>query len=672
MFTPFDGGSLELIDGIPCQIPPVGYVWNLVDNKLIKSTILFKNKSKSLQYWQREGYAKWYLAKRAVEEKRQLEDPEYIDQDCDRFREDQFNKRLYGVWFFNNGVPTYLTGQNWFYLEWWWIGDTYPNYRDSDRKYHYVWQYAIEHPKCYGLIELTRRQVGKGFRAGCGMFEFCSRTFNANGGIQSKNEKDAQINVFNKSIKRPFLKLPHYFKPNYDSSTGLTKSISFTSLIVRGKNHHLSFVDSELESVIDFRDSGEFAYDGATLKRYIGDEVGKSLLVDVYSRFEVIKPFLCPNGPITGKAIFTTTVEDMKAKNDSFLRMWKDSDPQEVDLAGGEMTTSGLIRLFTSSAENTGCDKYGFSDIGKQTTYYLTERMKKKHDINIYNGYVRKYPLKWEEAFTSANTTCPFNQNMLNEMLQNIRFTGYPFMWRGDLVWDERDKRVYKQDNPLGRITASYTFEDNDKVLNTSNRNGFLIPQNNHLMVMGNDPFDHYSDKKYNKYSFGSSMLKMRYSVVNEKRHFNDAFFLHYFARPELPNDFFEDQIMICFYFGVAMLFEDQVDGIRRYFDDRGYSRFLMWMPGEGKPGLSASPNVKISMVNFMTNHLSKCPDKQFFAKLIEDAQDFDITNTGKFDTFMSAGYALIAEDATTPRMAESQGSAKLSRGIEHSLLLRN
>ena len=41
-----------------------------------------------------------------------------------------------GYWFFNNGNPTYITGKNYFYLQWWKLeDDIYPEYRDADRRY---------------------------------------------------------------------------------------------------------------------------------------------------------------------------------------------------------------------------------------------------------------------------------------------------------------------------------------------------------------------------------------------------------------------------------------------------------------------------------------------------------------------------------------------------------
>src|SRR6478735_6164029 len=41
-----------------------------------------------------------------------------------------------GYWFYNNGLPTFITGKHYFYLQWWRLeDDIYPDYRDADRRY---------------------------------------------------------------------------------------------------------------------------------------------------------------------------------------------------------------------------------------------------------------------------------------------------------------------------------------------------------------------------------------------------------------------------------------------------------------------------------------------------------------------------------------------------------
>ena len=128
----------------------------------------------------------------------------------------------------------------------------------------------------------------------------------------------------------------------------------------------------------------------------------------------------------------------------------------------------------------------------------------------------------------------------------------------------------------------------------------------------------------------------------------------------------------MCFYFGVSMLYEDQADGIRSYFERRGYVRFLRRMKNATKPGVSASKKAKEQMVLLYTRHFLECKDKLFIAKLLQQADEFDIENTLKFDAFMAGGYALIGEEDARPKRPIDEAAKKRVKSVlENSSLLR-
>ena len=52
-----------------------------------------------------------------------------------KFIEQEFTRREQGVWFYNNGEPTYITGAHYYYLNWGKIDIGYPDYRDRDRRF---------------------------------------------------------------------------------------------------------------------------------------------------------------------------------------------------------------------------------------------------------------------------------------------------------------------------------------------------------------------------------------------------------------------------------------------------------------------------------------------------------------------------------------------------------
>jgi len=56
--------------------------------------------------------------------------------------------RMNGYWFFNRGKPTYITGWHFMYLNFWYMPDvkpdSYPHYRDRDRKEFIFHKYTYE------------------------------------------------------------------------------------------------------------------------------------------------------------------------------------------------------------------------------------------------------------------------------------------------------------------------------------------------------------------------------------------------------------------------------------------------------------------------------------------------------------------------------------------------
>jgi hypothetical protein len=62
----------------------------------------------------------------------------------------QWYHRLFGYWFMNDGVPTYIDGWHWFYLNYWYMGDVkghYAEYRESDREQALFLRYLIQPTK---------------------------------------------------------------------------------------------------------------------------------------------------------------------------------------------------------------------------------------------------------------------------------------------------------------------------------------------------------------------------------------------------------------------------------------------------------------------------------------------------------------------------------------------
>lgn len=280
MYSAIPQGNQTNIQGLICNLPPEGYIWNILTNQLEFIGIHKRSNIESEQYWERFTLPKWYkeVAKKwdEYDEKRKPEDVEFYDERLEKYKQQEWSRRLNGYWFYNNGKATYITGAHYMFMQWWLIDIGYPKFRIPDLEYFYFLQYCIEDPNCMGMLEITKRRFGKTFRGGLFLYEYITRTKMTNAGIQSKTGQDAK-KVFAKAVINPFIKLPKFFRPEYDMGGGLRpkSALVFQQTNVRGKKAELNLVKDELGSMIDHEDASIVAYDGQKLHRYFADEWAK-------------------------------------------------------------------------------------------------------------------------------------------------------------------------------------------------------------------------------------------------------------------------------------------------------------------------------------------------------------------------------------------------------------
>ena len=125
-----------------------------------KSAILFSNLTKKNQFWKRDKTDWEFLSNKQKE----------------KFIIQEFERRLNGVWFMNNGEPTYITGNHYYYLQWCKIDIGYPDYRDRDRRFFVFWDACKKDPKSYGMVMVKHRREGASWKAAClSLYEITSK-----------------------------------------------------------------------------------------------------------------------------------------------------------------------------------------------------------------------------------------------------------------------------------------------------------------------------------------------------------------------------------------------------------------------------------------------------------------------------------------------------------------
>jgi hypothetical protein len=364
--------------------------------------------------------------------------------------------------------------------------------------------------------------------------------------------------------------------------------------------------------------------------------------VDVWNRWLVTKYcHLDDEGRIIGKALLTTTVEDMDQGGAAFKKIWENSDQNSKQ---GKRTASGLYRYFCSAADTRYYNEYGIADRARAEQEIRDERKLLAHDPRALSSVIRKEPIEWEEAFRIDGSKCLYNPELLNERMDRLSWKDN-LTTRGNFVWlnGDRDSRVVFEPSKTGRWEVTKLFEKEEESNNVRKNGGLFYPSNGLNFVIGVDPVDHNVTEDGRR-SNGAGMVLQKYSAARENDIYNYAFVAKYAYRPESVQIFYEDMIKMAVYYGAPVLFENQKIGLMHYFDDRGYAPFLMWLPERNQPGIAASAKTHQQIAELTEDYINKMHDRVYFKDLIQDWLEFDISKTTKFDLAMAAGYALIAD----------------------------
>lgn len=697
MFDQIPGGSSEIIQGLKCWIP------KQPPKHLIAGYDLPKKQQKFIHTDLPKEWDEW----REEEELRLSVDDSFVHPKIEAFKKQEWERRLFGYWFYNNGKVVYITGKHYFYINWWSLDTGRPQYRDTDRKLFYFWQYCIEDPNCYGMVEATMRRQGKSYRATCEMYEEISRPpQKQSGGIQSKTGDDAK-EMFIEKLVEPWKDLPDFFKPESNSGSDPKTSMSFFKNAKKGKDakkvkHH---EDAELRSFIDWKPAKEKAYDGKAKKRMLHDECGKTdpkEEADVWERLKVIKPCLVKNGTIWGKAYLSTTVEDLDKGGEEFKKIWNNSNHQNphcVDQNG--QTVSGLYRYFLSALEGTYYDEYGYPVIenptpeqreylaktyGKQAangsrSFYEVTRKQLESSPNELASFMHKFPFTEDEMFMTSGDKCEFNAFILNKRERELELN-FNITTRGDFVWDkEKDgsvKFVHNDINGRFYVSKIILFNEANKVAPCGLVEGIqqFKPTNCNKFSIGTDPVDHGVTVDGRKSSPAAYVFEKFDLLIDNPNavYTNEDIkispesdwkmgkikwktylpIVEYIFRPDDPIEYYEDMIKACRYFGCKILAENNKVGIINHFRARGYREFIMNRPeatftkeGESQdtPGMPSSQPMIQQYTSKIASYVQHHGHRIPFIRLIRDLKIFDPKNPRKHDATVAFGFTLIGAE---------------------------
>lgn len=659
--------------------------------KPAKKDILFSGNKKEDQYWRRTEMPDDLKRVRSMDE--WLEAPKEFRDKHIKFIQQEFTRRKEGVWFMNNGVATYLTGRHYMMLQWSKLDIGYPYYLEFQHRL-FLHQKACESdPRSMGQIYTKCRRSGYTNMSAAVLLDEATQVKDKLLGLQSKTGKDAQENIFMKKVVYMFKTYPFFFKPIQDGTTNPRVELAFREPSKRiTKNNKTSTKGEALNTIINWKNTTNNAYDGEKLHMLYLDEAGKwEKPTDIREAWRIQKTCLIVGRKIIGTAIVGSTVNPMDKGGKEYKDLWADSDPNQRNDNG--RTRSGLYRIFIPAyeamegffdrfgnpiVENPETPVIGIDDeevnVGAKT-FLKNERKSLKDDHSELNEVIRQFPFTEDEAFRDSIQGSLFNLTKIYEQVQhNDNLYPNPVVI-GNFVWENgvQDSKVIFAPDMNGRFRVAWQppAEERNKVIN---ERGVRKPGNVHVGVGGVDSYD-LDATLDGRGSKGAMHLYNKFNMTAP----SNMFVVEYASRPPLAKIFYEDVLMAAVYYGYPILIENNKYGIARYFEQRGYDGYLMDRP-QHLSSSSSKVNVKTKGIpsnsadviqshaqaieDYIHNHVGVNTDTMqygamYFNRTLEDWIGFRIDNRTKYDLTISSGLALLAAQKVKQEKKQADFSEK-------------
>lgn len=597
-----------------------------------------------------------------------VEQEEYAAEEWRRCRK--------GFWFYNNGVATYITGKNYFYLQWWKLeDDIYPDYRDADRRYFLFLNHWENILFCLGIARGKKRREGASSQATSNLLYECIFFTNSNCGLVSKTQIDSR-DTFTDMAAFGYHQLPVFFKPRQLNRPDSVTEFVFAAKVVKGKNATAKGNRSKL----NYRAPVENAYDRGRMTRVLGDEGGKWPVDVKFSKFiSKVSKTLVKGAKRVGFMECPSTVNEMtKGGGAEFKKFWDGANQFKTS---GKKTPNRFVTYFTPAYDNYEgfIDRYGMSVIDTPTdeqyeylvkkwvvkdpitgdvvseiseddiklgakAYVLSRRVGLEGDLK--EEEIRQNPCTVQEMFEASNTDCVFNSFNINQR-RNVIEESQPY----------KRKIVFKRDV----LTQKVTWRDitkSEENFHWKFTMGLDLKESNKFFLDGmmRKPgrtehgaiaVDSYSNSQGGrKYGSKACALIGNRPDLLDPYNTGKAFGMLYGRPPE--KDDLHEQILLCAeFFGFQIWYEHTADDYDGYFNDRGRRGYLGTYPismidpikKEKTDRHRGTPITPFSLTKQLDNGISYFENYCHlvdFIEILDNALLFDPNDRTKFDIMVT------------------------------------
>ena len=633
---------------------------------------------KDEQYWESHDYPKELSKIKTVFDWNNY--PSIFKDKWYDYIDEEFKRRDEGFWFYNKGIPSYITGSHYMYLQWTKIDVGQPDFRESNRIFYIFWEACKLDARSYGLCYLKNRRSGFSFMASSELVHQATISSDSRYGILSKTGADAK-KMFTDKVVPISVNYPFFFKPIQDGmdrpKTELAYRIPASKLTRRKLDQNERPEDLVgLDTTIDWKNTGDNSYDGEKLKILAHDESGKWERPDnILNNWRVTKTTLRLGSRIIGRCMMGSTSNALDKGGTNFKKLYDSSNVTNRNRNG--QTNSGLYSLFIPMEWNYEgyINMHGFPvfDTPKKPvagidgskiqigviSHWENEVDGLKEDQDSLNEFYRQFPRTEKHAFRDEAKQSLFNLTKIYEQIdynEDLRNTN--ILTKGSFQWENgiKDTRVIFYPNKQGRFLISWippSQLQNKYII----KNGIRYPGNDHTGAFGCDSYD-ISGTVDGRGSKGALHGLTKFSMEDVPP---NTFFLEYIARPQTSEIFFEDVLMALVFYGMPMLAENNKPRLLYYLKRRGYRGYSINRPDKIYNKLSVTEReiggIPNSSEDIKQAHAAAIEDyienftgvtnegygDMYFQRTLEDWASFNINNRTKHDASISSGLAIMA-----------------------------
>lgn len=548
-------------------------------------------------------------------------------------------------------------------------------------------------PLFLGDIQGKSRRNGSSIMGLSDMEEGAELGFGRYSTIISK-DGDSTEELYNMHLIPAWAARPFFIKPIWSGTSSPTQIKYFPP-----KN---SFLSEGLMSVIDYTASaGIVKKDGSKLNGYIVfDEEGKTGSdTNVLDRWDIYRNAMTlgDGTKIVGNCTHISTVEEINSSGKAFLDMLEQSDFYQRNDNGQTLSglaaqlypaydgLEGFIDFFGQSVINQPTERQfamrpdaQFAILGKGAFQYQQE---KREDylkqgtpsaMQSYRAYVKKYPWRSSELTIGTSGDIGFDYEIIDKRMAELRklkslgklpvkignFYRKDNSPEGLVYWrtEENGKFEMSMELPqeqtnLKRKTMVWDVEQNKFV-------PAFEPVYKSRFTCGCDPFE-YSNQKADtgasKQSDGAmAILREHDPAIDKSDNPYDwtetrKFVLSYRYRPASLQEFNEDAIMACEYFGAMIFMERNKTSTWEYFIKRGRGGYLKFeqdlMTGKlaDKPGFYSQSASKDELFSEIKDYINFRGHQEVHLPFLEECRNIRSKDEmNKYDRLTAHGAALL------------------------------